>query len=84
MRRNLGRWIDWGELHANVEDGLVNAVAAVTTSTRSGRTVVFAELAGERELHRSHEVAYVQTALAVEHVSASAAIPLLFPPVRVE
>ena len=46
--------------------------------------MVFAELAGERELHRSPEVAYVQTALAVEHVSASAAIPLLFPPVRVE
>ena len=35
-------------------------------------------------MHRSHEIAYVIAQLTLEHVRASAAIPLLFPPVKVE
>ena len=86
LRANLERWIDWDGLHASVADGAVDAVAAVTTSTRSGRTVVFAEVPSpaEHRLHRSHEIAYVLAELGADHVSASAAIPLLFPPVRIE
>jgi NTE family protein len=84
LRRNLERWIGWDELHANVAGGALDAVAAVTTSTRTGRTVVFAETPAEQALHRSHEIAYVRAELGVEHVSASAAIPLLFPPVLIE
>lgn len=85
LRANLARWIDWSGLRANVAAGALNVVAAVTTSTRTGRTVVFAELSApeEHELHRSHEIAYVAAELGVEHVGASAAIPLLFPPVRI-
>jgi NTE family protein len=85
LRANLAHWIDWSELHASVAAGAVDAVAAVTTSTRTGRTVVFVEVPApaERELHRSHEIAYVLAELGVEHVSASAAIPLLFPAVRI-
>ena len=37
-----------------------------------------------RRLHRSHEIAYVLAELGADHMSASAAIPLLFPPVRIE
>jgi NTE family protein len=81
---NLEQWADWHALHVNVEEGALDVVAAVATSTRTGRTVVFAEGPTERTLHRSHEVAYVLAKLTLEHVRASAAIPLLFPPVRVE
>ena len=86
LRANLERWIDWDGLHASVASGAVDAVAAVTTSTRSGRTVVFAEVPepATHRLHRSHEIAYVLASLGTEHVSASAAIPLLFPPVRID
>ena len=38
----------------------------------------------ERVTHRSHAIDYVQTQLDDQHVRASAAIPILFPPVRVE
>jgi NTE family protein len=38
LRANLAHWIDWSELHASVAAGAVDAVAAVTTSTRTGRT----------------------------------------------
>ena len=51
---------------------------------RTGRTVVFVEGHGERVTHRSHAIDYVPTRLDDQHVRASAAIPILFPPVRVE
>jgi NTE family protein len=87
LRENLGEWIDWTQLHRNLRDGTVRSVAVVATAARSGRTVVFAE--GERETvaaaaaRHSHVVSYVGAKLAPEHVRASAAIPIFFPPVRV-
>jgi predicted acylesterase/phospholipase RssA len=45
---------------------------------------VFVEADNELALYNSHVVDYVPTALADEHIRASAAIPVLFPPVRIE
>ena len=59
-------------------------LASVATGARTGRTVVFLEGHGERVRHRSHAIDYVETRLEDDHVRASAAIPILFPPVRVE
>src|SRR3954451_18840631 len=84
LHASLDRWIDWDALHRNVADGLVDTVAAVCTSARTGRSVVFVEEAEERVFNRSHAVAYVAGRVDKEHVLASAAIPLLFPPILVE
>jgi NTE family protein len=84
LERSLKRWMSWGDLHRNVEHGLVHAVAVVATAARTGRTVAFVESENELAGHNSHAVEYVPTALADEHIRASAAIPILFPPVRVE
>jgi NTE family protein len=66
-----------------VRAGSVGAVASVATAARTGRTVVFVESRTKRSLHRSHVIDYVSSRLTHEHVRASAAIPILFPPVRV-
>src|SRR4051794_16770606 len=84
LHASLDRWIDWDALHRNVADGLVDTVAAVCTSARTRRRVVFVGEAGERVFTRSHGVAYVGGQVEKEHVLASAAIPLLFPPILVE
>ena len=81
---SLPRMIDFDRIHDNVASGAVDALACVTTSARTGRTVVFVESAAERQFHRSHAVAYVPAQIEVEHVGASAAIPLLWPPVLIE
>jgi NTE family protein len=81
--RNVDQWIDWEQIHRNVDDGLVEALAVVATSARTGRSVVFAEEASATHFHRSHAIAYVSTRVRREHVLASAAIPLMFPPVEV-
>ena len=82
LARSLDGWIDWDALHANVASGLMHAVCVVATSLERGLPVGFVESAAppprsDREIH------YVHTRLEGQHVRASAAIPLLFPPVEV-
>jgi NTE family protein len=84
LRGNLGKWVDWAQLGANVDDGAVDTIAVVATSARTGRSVVFVDEHEGRAHHRSHAVAYAPVRIGIDHVSASAAIPLLFPPVRLE
>jgi NTE family protein len=84
LERNLKRWIDWDAVHKNVDADVNEVLACVATGARTGRTVVFLEGHGERVRHRSHAIDYVETRLDDQHVRASAAIPILFPPVRVE
>ena len=84
FERNLDRWINWDDLHRNVESNEVAVVGTVATAARTGRTVVFVEGDHERVTHRSHAIDYVPTQLDEHHVRASAAIPILFPPVRVD
>lgn len=81
---SLERWIDWVALSRNVKHGVVDAVCVVATAlTRSG-PVAFVHTAGQ--VPRStpgDDLRYVRVPIAAEHVRASAAIPLLFPPVEV-
>jgi NTE family protein len=84
FERNLDHWVDWDDVHRNVQSGAVNAVGTVATAARTGRTVVFVEGDSERVTHRSHAIDYVPTRLDDHHVRASAAIPILFPSVRVD
>src|SRR4051794_1401312 len=53
LRGNLARWIDWDALAANVDEGLVDTLAVVATSARTGRSVVFADEHEGRAHHRS-------------------------------
>lgn len=84
LRRNLPRWIDFDRLHANIRDGTVATVGIAATSARTGRTAIFCEAAAEARLHRSHAIAYVSAELEPAHIAASAAMPVLWPPVRIE
>ena len=82
---------DWARIRRNVDHGHLDALAVVTTSAVSGRTVVFVEggLPG-RDRHRLPEmdlkkgIEYVAPGggIGVGHVLASAAIPILFPPIE--
>ena len=84
LGKTLDRWIDWDALHDNVEEGRLDAVGVVATDAATATSVVFVEGRSEDELYESHDVEYVPTPLSSEHVRASAAIPGLFPAIRVE
>jgi NTE family protein len=84
LEHNLRRWIDWPQLHRNLAGGSMRCLAVVATAARTGRTVTFVEGYTDKTIPSSHVIDYVPATLDETHVRASAAIPILFPPVRVE
>jgi NTE family protein len=81
--------LDWQKVRENISAGLLDALAFAATETGSGRTKLFyqtkrgfdpgvAQSSGETQA-----IDYVDTQLGAEHVRASAAIPVLFPPVMI-
>jgi len=83
LERRLARWIDWAAIPRNVQVGSLDGLVVVATAAHSGRSVAFVEGASGVPLHHSHAIRYVRASIAAEHVRASAAIPILFPPVRI-
>jgi NTE family protein len=84
LRRNLDRWIDWSRLHENLAGGQVQRLAVIATAAHTGRAVAFVEGENGPALPSSHVIDYVSARIEREHVRASAAIPILFPPVRLD
>jgi NTE family protein len=84
LKRNLEQWIDWPQLHRNISArGQVGSLAVVATAARSGRPVAFVEGRLPAAALKSHVIDYVAATIEEPHVLASAAIPILFPPVRI-
>ncbi len=86
LTRNLARWIEWDQLHHNLAaSSPTRSLAVIATAARTGRSVAFVE-GHTTAVHQSRSalIDYVPATLDATHVLASAAIPLLFPAVRVE
>ena len=85
LRRSLDGWIDWDDLHRNVRGGVLDAVCVVATSLARSGPVAFVDSARRVPPSRPADaLQYVPAVLDGEHVRASAAIPVLFPPVEIE
>jgi len=67
----------------NIKAGRLQAVALTTNSYSSGDTVTFFSGRQIAEWERPHRKS-VETGLTVEHIMASSALPLVFPPVRID
>jgi NTE family protein len=87
LLKTLNQCLDWDQLHKNTApDGMVEAVAVAATSCDSGRTEVFAEGPRVNKLpayDNDRALDYISTNLSADHVRASAAIPVLFPPAQI-
>lgn len=84
LMRNLG--VEWGPLPGiprNIESGELAAVALTALSYDTGETVTFVEGKAienwDRPLRRGLKIQ-----MTVEHIMASAALPLLFSPVSID
>ena len=71
-------------IRANVADGTLRAAAVVATSVERSSSVVFHDGGGRIKEDRERAIEYEQTRLHESHVRASAAIPSVFPAVRVQ
>ena len=87
LASTLDTTIDWEALHTNVTQGRVESTTVIATGVRTGRVTLFSETTAGVELPGTpagHHLRWVPTRLGVEHLMASAAIPGLFPSVRVD
>jgi NTE family protein len=83
LGKSLESWINWEQLAANVDEGVIRAACVVATSLSTGDPVAFVDSAAGAPKHLDDAIRYVSARLTGEHVRASAAIPLLFPTVEV-
>jgi NTE family protein len=85
LRRTAEHAIGWDQLRRNIADR-DTTLAVVATSGADNRTVVFVDRAGHTRLPRPDDdrsIDYVAARIGPEHVLASSAIPIVFPPVQV-
>jgi NTE family protein len=85
LERMVVRAVPWRRIRSNVNEGHVQAVAVAATEIATGRVVVFLE-SRERDLPGwlpDPSIVPELTHLRPTHALASAAIPLLFPAVRI-
>lgn len=79
LRRNVA----WAQIHRNLERGVFDAVAIAATHMLSGRLTLFVEKRPEVPYRPGGSVDPVYCSLSPKHVLASAAIPIIFPIIRI-
>ncbi len=77
--------VPWGRIPEKIRAGALDAVAIATTEVKTGNTVIFVENREGKVDHWARDPFVVARAarLAPEHALASAAIPLIFPAIRI-
>jgi len=79
------RTVPWNGIRSNLESGRVEIVCVACTEVATGRVVVFADTGGGEEIRWVEDPAVVARRVEIgpDHALASAAIPGLFPAVRI-
>jgi len=82
LHRFLAPRLDFGAIDAKITAGRLRALAVSATSYASGETVTFVHGSPEVPTWRRALRYAVRVRLTLDHVMASAALPILFPAVR--
>jgi NTE family protein len=86
LERFVVRAVPWKHIRSNVRAGRVEAVCVAATHIATGRVAIFVENRDRQVSRWSRDPMIVArpTRLTPHHALASAAIPMLFPAVRIE
>lgn len=86
LERLVRERIPWADLRRNVDGGLVEAVAIAATEIGTGKSVVWVDNAEQRVTRWARDPFVVArpASLVPAHALASAAIPFLFPALRID
>ncbi|MCC5869581.1 MAG: patatin-like phospholipase family protein [Gammaproteobacteria bacterium] len=81
LREMLGKQIDFSRIQRAIECGHLDALAVTAAAYGVGRSATFFEGRAELSAWTRARRSGLPTALTLDHVLASAAVPLVFPPV---
>ncbi len=81
LRHFLNRYLECNRIQHNIKQGHLHAIAISATNYNSGNSYLFIQGAKGHALWNRIRLVTVATKITVDHVCASAAIPLLFEPV---
>ncbi len=73
--------LDWKQMSHNINNGLIDAISLVATNVLTGRLELFIQK-HEKTAYQGDCVTHLTT-ITPDHARASAAIPVLFPPVMI-
>jgi NTE family protein len=79
----LGRWVDFDAIHRNIRNGALRDLAINAMNYSTGESVAFHEGQEPITWQRAHRCGR-PALIALEHIMASSAIPILFPPQLIE
>jgi NTE family protein len=82
LRESLAARLDFAGIDAKIAAGRLRAVALSATSYASGETVTFVQGPPDTPTWRRALRHAVRASLTLDHVMASAALPILFPAIR--
>jgi NTE family protein len=84
LRNYLTRHLNCDRIQENVKRGSLYALAISATNYNSGQSYLFIQGAKGHALWNRLRLVTVATKITIDHVCASAAIPLIFQPVRLK
>lgn len=84
LRELLGRAVNLHAIQENIEHGYLDAVAVTAAGYDSARSVSFFQGGGTHEAWERVRRTGRPTAITLDHLMASIAVPLIFPPVMIE
>jgi NTE family protein len=84
LHEMLKKDVDFVQLKKNIDSGLLRAVAFTTTQYFSATSISYFDAIPEVELWVRTNRFGLRTKLGPEHVMASSAIPIFFPPIEID
>lgn len=83
LRRTIEREIDFKKIREHFQLGNINGLSLSTTNYFSGANVVFHDGDTSINEHSKPDRIMMRTEITSDHVMASSAIPLFFPPIKI-
>lgn len=84
LRKLLSQKVPFGRIEGNVERGALRALAVPATDLYTSNGVLFVHAAPDLSLWRRRRWSIERTRIQVDHLMASAAIPIFFPSVLID
>jgi len=81
LRRFLSRYLDCDGIQRNIKRGDLYALAISATNFNSGKSYLFIQGAKGHPIWQRVRLVTIPTKITIDHVCASAAIPMIFEPV---